>query len=66
MVAEAGEIKEAGLISDAKLTSLAFNYDYHRILRELQGIGRGGELQRLPMQEKRNVENFPTNEAYFF
>lgn len=56
MVTEEGEIKEAGLISDANWASLAFNYNYHRILCELQRMGRGGELQRLPMQEKMNLE----------
>lgn len=53
MVAEAGEIKEAGLISDANLESFAFNYDYHSVLYELRGMGAGRELQ-----EKRHLENF--------
>lgn len=53
MVAEAGEIKEVGLISDANLESFAFNFDYHSVLYVLRGMGGGGELQ-----ERRHLENF--------
>lgn len=53
MVAEAGEIKEAGLISDANLESFAFKCDSRGVLYELRGMGGGRELQ-----EKRHLENF--------